>query len=80
MPDVAHCRSCNARIIWTKGSTGRANPVDAEPSEKGNIQILAEGTAVYLKADEAEAARQRGEKLHLSHFATCPNAAKHRKK
>jgi hypothetical protein len=76
----ANCRSCNAAIVWLNNvSNGKANPVDVEPSDKGNIRIVNGKKAEYLSNEDAEAARGRGEKLHLSHFATCPDAKSHRK-
>jgi hypothetical protein len=47
-------------------------PLDPEPSEEGNVVILGELARVL-------AAGETGEPRFLSHFATCPNAAQHRK-
>lgn len=77
---VTVCRSCGASIIWAKGATGKLNPLDAEPSARGNIRLTDDRRAIYLPTDHAARARDEGEKLHLSHFATCPSAATHRKK
>lgn len=51
-------------------------PLDAEPSQDGNVR-LADGRAEVLGPLEATASR---EVLYLSHFATCPQAASHRKR
>lgn len=79
-PEQATCRSCGAAIIWVKmKNTGKANPVDAEPSDKGNLEI-SNGEGVVLSKSGAVGFRAAGGKLHLSHFATCPDRAAHRKK
>lgn len=53
-------------------STGNLAPVDAEPSPKGNIAILDDGTAAIDSKDifEPLPAGPR----HLNHYATCPQA------
>lgn len=77
---MAECRSCGAAIEWRKTTnTGRPAPFDAEPSENGNVRFHM-GTATILNRADAEEARALGENLHVSHFATCPNAGEHRKK
>jgi hypothetical protein len=69
-----NCRSCGAAIIWAVTETGKRMPVDAIPSDAGNI-LLADGIAVIAKNDDTAADNE----LHTSHFATCPHAAQHRK-
>jgi len=70
------CRSCGAAIIWAKTAGGSSVPLDAEPVPNGNIVLRSDGIAVYLKAADA---RPTGG-CFVSHFATCPNAAQHRKR
>lgn len=72
----SRCRSCGAAIIWAvTGVARRAMPLDAEPTEEGNI-LLRDGVAVVAtRADNTE-----GELMYLSHFATCPEAKRHRVK
>ena len=82
----ARCRSCPAPIMWaTHVETGRANPLDADPSPEGNCEVRkgVHSTKLYyrmLAGEELERARSEGKPLYLSHFATCPNARRHRKK
>lgn len=72
-----NCRSCGAPILFvTMQKTGKTMPLDAEPSEHGNI-LLSNGQGVVVK-NPADA-RACGEKTYLSHFATCPNSVRHRK-
>lgn len=65
------CRSCGARIIWATTEHGRAMPVDAEPSEHGNVELrsrAADPLAVVV-SKERRAGRTD---LRTSHFTTCP--------
>lgn len=74
--NIDKCRSCNAPIRWVRMPSGKANPLDAQPSEKGNVRIEENEIGKIVPKDEMIA----GEPLYLSHFATCPNAAKYRRK
>ena len=79
MPEIAHCRSCNAPIYWLKHhETGKLAPICAEPSENGNLIVdLDAGTyAVSPKNLYVQDDRRR----HLNHFADCPNASTHHKR
>ena len=78
---VKKCRSCAAPILFAKlvgDNDGRANPIDAEPSERGNIRLFGDGRYVVLNRDEADRYRLAGTPLYVSHFATCPSAGKYR--
>lgn len=73
------CSSCHAPIIWAKTQKGKPMPLDAEPSEKGNI-VLTDGVAVYLTKEAlAHVPPAPGERRYVSHFATCVDAAKFRR-
>jgi hypothetical protein len=58
----------------------RPNPLDAEPTILGNIQINENGRYKVLTKFALEVARTKNQKLYTSHFATCPNAKKFRSK
>lgn len=77
---VRHCGSCGAAIFWVHGTSGKANPLDAAPVANGNIVIrenlLGEPVAYYLGRTNVA---QPGEPRFVSHFATCPQAAQHRR-
>jgi hypothetical protein len=62
------CGSCNADILWVKMPSGKAMPVDA----KAKTMIV---------VDSSDPMRKLGTTVqaHESHFATCPNAAEHRR-
>lgn len=76
---MSKCRSCPAQVVWAKHkTTDRANPLDPQPSEKGNL-LLDRSRMIYevLTGDDLERAREQGIPLFVSHFATCPNARRH---
>lgn len=76
---LAHCRSCDAPIIWTLTTNGKRMPVDADPviAARGfRLDDEVEGPdpiARYIGNPSA------GERLFVSHFSSCPNADQHRK-
>jgi hypothetical protein len=71
--ETSTCRSCGAPIIWVLTEAGKRMPLDAKPEKRWTIDPL----ALRLNPD---APRARLGDTHVSHFATCPNAAQHRKK
>lgn len=67
---MKHCKSCGAEIIWATTVAEKRIPLDAVPlmkfvQEPGSSK---RNLVVRLTA------------VYESHFATCPNAAEHRKK
>lgn len=89
---MSKCRSCGKEIIWLKTRSGKAMPCDPEkvyfePDPKGRATIVTEGGQVAkgILMDKLTAARfgDDGMKImagHISHFATCPFADRHRRK
>jgi hypothetical protein len=67
------CRSCKASILWVVMQSGRAMPLDAEPSASGTIVVDGEHARV-AKPDPADP-----QPRYTSHFATCPGAGQHRR-
>jgi hypothetical protein len=77
---MASCQGCGATVFWKRNvKTGKAAPVDPEPSLTGNVVMEANGYRVLNKAelnppvtlfDAGEPERLR----YTLHFATCPNA------
>jgi aspartate 1-decarboxylase len=66
---MSTCRSCGATVEWVVTAKGSRMPLDIQtPPGKGNI-VVDNGIARAVKV---------GEGVRISHFATCPNAAKHR--
>ncbi len=59
----AACKSCGRPIQWATSEQGKAMPLDVPPERR---VVITGGVARVVPT-------------YLSHFATCPNAAQHRK-
>lgn len=77
------CRTCKAPVVFVKsGKSGKTMILDAEPVDRGNVQIVPtpEGPVAWVQTKELlEKARAEGEPLYLDHHATCPQADAWRK-
>lgn len=82
MPTV--CETCKAPTRWAETDSGNWMMVDLRPSERGNLRLRERGTEApgvsRLGTSEAQRAREAGEDLYIAHFATCPDAAQHRRR
>lgn len=68
---MSACKSCGAPIMWRKNrTTGRMVPVDTKPVDGGNVKLIS-ATDVVIAG--------KGAGTHVLHFATCPDAAEHRR-
>lgn len=67
-PNTAACRSCGAKIVWALTATGKKIPLDAKPEKRVVLESRTPFGEVAVVHD-----------TFVSHFATCPNAAEHRK-
>ena len=80
---MSKCKSCGAEIIWIKTKTGKAMPCDAQkityknigPTGKGMILVTPDGRIARGEFDPTSDVYG-----YVSHFATCPAAAAHRKR
>ena len=72
---MSNCRSCGAAIRWVEmEKSGKKMPLDAVPVEDGLIWIFGG------KGHTGDVAPAMGSMdRYTSHFATCPNAKRHRK-
>lgn len=76
---------CGQQFRWVvMARTGKRMPVDPAPDgEKGNLMELVDGPDVgkfvTLGGSLLAQARAEGSKLFVPHFATCPNADRHRR-
>jgi hypothetical protein len=84
---MAECKSCGAPIRWAWTDKDKRMPLDAEPSEKGNMEIIGYGTKdgttepivrVLKKGEGDTLPGLEPPPRYISHFATCPDAAQHR--
>ena len=81
---MAKCKSCGAKILWVKSfSSHKMMPIDAEATKEGNIALVereGEETVFHVISGSSLLKSQReGKRLHTSHFATCPDAKRHRR-
>ena len=71
------CRgpNCDTEIVWLESNkTGKKAPIEDEAVYEGNIRVdLDAGTYKVLANPDIGRARLAGEKLHLNHFARCPD-------
>lgn len=76
---VRTCKTCKAEVIFAKMITGKWMPVDRDPVDGGNIQLVltAAGPVAHVKSTAALDAE--GVSKYISHFVSCRDAAQHRK-
>jgi hypothetical protein len=72
------CNSCKRSVVFARTERGKLMPIDPRPAEDGNLEIIAlvedvPTVRVLRKGDPTLAKR------YMPHFATCPNAVRHRK-
>lgn len=77
------CATCGAAIRWVVTEHGKRMPIDVSPVNDGNI-VLRERLgqtpiAVVLTGGMFGAIEQPKGARYKSHFATCPQAAQHRR-
>ncbi|MDE6053237.1 MAG: hypothetical protein K2G55_05645 [Lachnospiraceae bacterium] len=82
--NLSKCKNCGHRIIFIRMKSGKSMPVNEQLvnyklEDKGKDKIVTpEGDVVScISGVDASEADGYG---YVSHFATCPNAQKHRKK
>jgi len=70
---VDKCRSCGADIFFVTMESGRSMPLDAEPCDDGNVIVDNSGRGHVMDGGHWTP-------RFKSHFATCPEAKRWRKK
>jgi len=74
------CKSCQAPIIWCRTATGKKMPVDAAPSQEGNLSLVdGDGPLPTAIPVSRSGDRTPGTPLYTSHFANCKTAVQHRR-
>jgi len=90
---LSRCRSCGEPILWTITTNGKRMPVDAEPvvAPRGFRidETLLDEAQMGFNEDDLKPGKDllatftadpaKDEKLYVSHFSTCPDAAMHRR-
>ena len=81
---MSRCKACGAEIIWIKiERTGKPMPCDAapipyRPGAGGNLTLVTtDGRIVHGTRDSGNKSAPWG---YQSHFASCPAAARFRKR
>lgn len=69
------CNYCGETILWLRTRTDAYMPVDAQPSENGNVLRQGDRAGVLGK-NQAAAARASGAELRVHHAVSCPHAPK----
>lgn len=70
---IIPCGSCGALVRWYQHvRTRRLAPIDAKPTPDGNVHINDDGTYMVDRHFDTPP-------RYTFHFATCPNAARHRR-
>lgn len=75
---IVRCSTCGAQMFFALTPAGKRIPIDLEPRADGNLVIRRpeNGKVIAVPAKDA----QPGETIrHVSHFATCSEAASHRR-
>jgi len=85
---MPECRSCGAWITWVVMPSGKAMPVNSEEipflidESSDHLAITPDGEVVRGRTCSESYEPEEGQRwvyARLSHFATCPEADKHRK-
>lgn len=83
MPNrLTACEACGAPIRFTRTLKGKAMPLDAEPRDDGNVILVqVDGDTLARVITPTTPLLVTGDlPRYISHFATCPDAAKFRRK
>lgn len=78
--EPVRCRSCGAEIFYATTTTGKAMPLDVDPHPDGNVIVERQDGRLGCRVLGNAAPAARDEVRYRSHFATCPNAAAHRRR
>lgn len=73
------CKTCDRPMIWTVTERDKRMPVDAQPSDTGTVALSTQNGVVRSRVLPVKLRFGRKD-LRTSHFATCPDAAKHRRR
>jgi len=81
------CKICGAAVLWATTKNGKTTPLDAEPAENGNLELVTMGGKLHAVPagkqplnSEPVLFCEPGAKRYRSHFATCPEAGDWRKR
>ena len=69
------CKGCGAPMVWVTTPDGRRVPLDPRPSIY-RVAPIAGSMVAYLVTGKEDPLPNDGGKYMVSHFATCPAAAR----
>lgn len=73
-PTPSTCNTCGASIYWTiDATTGRKAPIDAEPTDNGNVLLAIAPNGVIKSRVLKKGEDAGGAPVRLNHFVTCTN-------
>lgn len=80
---MARCKGCGAEIGWIRTPAGKAMPVDPEPvyvavDDGSDVFVTDVGEVIHGRAVPANDGS--AEVAFVSHWATCPEAGRFRRK
>lgn len=76
------CRACPAQIWWAKTEKGKPMPVNAHPSDEGNLIIVSrppQSASVIVHVLHADEDPPPEVQRYTPHFASCPGRKKRKK-
>lgn len=76
LPEQIVCSSCGAPVRWAQTKNDKPMPLDVEKVPGGNIEVYADGVTLRCRVVPSDPLERR----HVSRFATCPSASKHRRR
>lgn len=88
MQKTSTCKTCGAKIVWIKTTRGKSMPCNAEQvqyqeNRRGSALIVTKDGDVVrgniIDDNQTSLVPVVDGVGYVSHFATCPNAAKHRR-
>lgn len=77
---LGRCRSCPQQIRWAITAKGKRIPLDPDPFDDGNVTLELVAGVWHATVHGDPASIPADAKRFISHFATCPNAGRHRRR
>jgi len=69
-PGAVQCRSCARWIVYARTESGALAPIDARPA---TVYVFVEDESP-LRGEPRVQRAAADQQIHISHFASCPNA------
>lgn len=66
---MSTCRACQAPIIWARTGSNKSIPIDPEPTDNGNVELVNGTAKVWGTSHQWPPETPR----YTPHHATCPN-------